>query len=322
MLGWLAKLGLRRDVDQDEPRLLEAIKRAIDLVEPRLEHVSGYPNRYRDMAKRMLRHAEALAAGLPGPVELNRERFVLDPFVRALFASPDDIPRTLSLSRAMREYRQCAGVPEGELYALMGMRYRQKHVFGMEARGEVIRRDVEQEALSFEDHTLSCISVSEAETRALLIWDVFDHLMRQVARRLELLRQERQSLAQAKDRIMAQLRGASADRRAGMQLELDALLSQQRELLARLDLHHVASLFDDELRTPEAHVRLEQRKIQLDGMGVLRRPEESVLSHAIDFTDLVGMDRRRWTVVLVRYRHQELSSMSDRMENARRWLYA
>jgi hypothetical protein len=320
--GWLTHFGLWRAVEPEDPQLLEAIKRAIDLVEPRLEHVSGYPNRYREMALRALLHAKNLAEHLPGPIELNSERYVRDPFIRALFAAPNEIENIISLSKAMREYQRRNPVVEGDLFALMGMRYRQKRVFGMESQGEMIRRDVEQEVLSFEDHTLCCVGVTEAESRALLVWDVFDSLMRRVAQRLAALRQEKLTLDQKKDQLMARLRSASDDQRVGVQAELENLLVQQRELAALLDLQQVAKLFDEELQIPEDYVHLEQRQIQLDGMGVVRQSDEAVCSHPVDFTDLVGMDRRRWTVVLVRYRYQDSPSMAERMENASRWLYA
>ncbi len=48
-----------------------------------------------------------------------------------------------------------------------------------------------------------------------------------------------------------------------------------------------------------------------------RRP----VAHALDFTDLHGRDRRRWTVVLVRcHPRPELLSMAERLREASRWL--
>jgi vacuolar-type H+-ATPase subunit D/Vma8 len=146
--------------------------------------------------------------------------------------------------------------------------------------------------------------------------------MRRVAQRLAALRQEKLTLDRKKDQLMARLRSASDDERVGVQAELENLLVQQRELAALLDLQQVAKLFDEELQIPEDYVHLEQRQIQLDGMGVVRQSDEAVCSHPVDFTDLVGMDRRHWTVVLVRYRYQDSPSMAERMENASRWLYA
>jgi len=159
--------------------------------------------RFSEAEKWALRYADQLAAAMPGPVEMDRTHFMLDPFVHTLFGSPQPIQGTLCLSRAMQEYMRRPDAGMGDIYALMGMRRNEKRTFGMESEGDVLRRDVAQQTISFSDHTLSCITHSEAETRAEVAWSIFDSLIGRVARHVEDMRQEKSALDKHRDDLMA-----------------------------------------------------------------------------------------------------------------------
>jgi len=319
-MSWLDWLGLGKRKSSNDPRFQEAIERAVYLVEPLLKQSSGYPGRYRAVLGRTLRYADQLAAAFPGPVELDHEHFARDPFVHALFGSQDILQHSLSLSRAMQEYRRRPDAGSGDIYALMGMRRNEKHTFGMEAEGEILRRDVAQQTVSFSDHTLSCISASEAETRALVAWSIFDSLVARVASHLEGLRQEKSTLDKQRDDHMARLRGSTGERRAALELELGMLLRGLSDATQRLNLDRIPGYFEERLQSPETLVRLERQARRLDGMGILRARDDPSTSHLLDFTDLLGQDRRRWTVTLVHCQQQELPPLSERLEDANRWL--
>lgn len=319
-MSWLDWLGLGKRKSSNDPRLQEAIERAVYLVEPRLKQSGGYPGRYRAVLGRALRYADQLAAAFPGPVELDREHFVRDPFVHAVFGSQDAIQHTLCLSRAMREYQLRPDAGTGDIYALMGMRRNEKRVFGLETEGEMLRRDVAQQTVSFSDHTLSCISASEAETRALVAWSIFDSLAARVASHMEGLRQEKFTLDKQRDDHMARLRGSTGERRAALEQELGILLRGLSDATRRLNLDRMPAYFEELLKSPETLVRLERQPRRLDGMGILRAQEDASISNLLDFTDLLGQDRRRWTVTLLHCRHQELPPLSERLEDANRWL--
>lgn len=54
---------------------------------------------------------------------------------------------------------------------------------------------------------------------------------------------------------------------------------------------------------------------------MLRADDAGANTHALGFTDLIGRDRRRWTVVMVRcHPRPELLAMADRPREAGRWL--
>ncbi len=299
----------------------EAMARAVQRVEPRLRQAGDYPRRYRKAIARALEYAQDLARAIPGPVEMRPELFGRDPFIHALFGSAEQMQRALCMSHAMHEYARRPGGPGTDAYALMGMRRREKTAFGMETAGEVIRREVAQRVVCFTDHTLSGPAPTEAEARQLLAWNLFDSLIERVAERVAERQRTRLELQKEKDYLMAQLRSAGPERRAALQQRLDALLADLAQAHTALELRHLATDFDAVLLAPERHLSLEHVTLRLDGMGVLRADTGDANTHTLDFTDLHGRDRRRWTVVMVHcHPRPELLDMADRLHQAGCWL--
>jgi hypothetical protein len=311
----------RRPATPDSGLVQEAVERAVQRVEPRLRQVGDYPRRYLRPVARALEYVQDLAQAIPGPVEMSPELYGRDPFIHALFGSPEEMQHALCMSHAMHEYARRPGGPGTDAYALMGMRRREKTAFGMEASGEVIRREVAQRVVCFTDHTLSGPAPTEAEARRLLMWNLFDGLVERLAERLAARQQARQALQKEKDYLSAQLRSADADHRPALQQRLDALLADLAKAQAALDLRHLAADFDDIFLDPERHLRLERVTLRLDAMGVLHAGDGDANTHALDFTDLIGRDRRRWTVVMAHcHPRPELLAMADRLREAGRWL--
>ena len=314
---WLNLLGL--GPPPDDPRLLEAIERAVDRVEPRLKQAGGYPGRYRGAIALALHYSDQLAGAIPGPLELDPEHFNRNPMVRAVFPMQEDIQRMLLRSKTMREFQR--GPDDGpDIHALMGMRRYEKNIFGMEIEGEVLRRDVAQQSITFSDHNLSCITSEETGARALVAWRIFDSLIAQVANHIESLLQEKIQVGQRRDEVLARLHGANAEDRAALLQEASQLLTLLTVATQRLNLDHLPALFDTLLHTPETLVRLEQQQFRLDAMGIQRNQADTGISHALTFTDLLGQDRRRWCVALVRIPYQELPPLAERLQDANRWL--
>jgi len=301
------------------PDLAQAIERAVDLVEPRLKQAGGYPERYAGPVAHALAYARQLAAAVPGPVPISREAYASDPLVHALFASAEDVRTALCASQAMHEFRR--DHPEaGEVYALICMRRRAKALLGIEMDGEVLRRDVPQEAVFFTDHTLADPGRTEAEARERMALGMLDSLVVHVAWRVESRQREKAELEQARDELLARLRGAEPDRRREWEEKLSENLAQLGVVAASLDLRRYADDFDAVLLEPERHVYLDRASMVLDGMGVLREPDAAG-SREIIFCDLIGRDRRRWTVAMMHCdRLMDEATMGDRLASAQRWL--
>lgn len=320
MAGLIARLFGNPKPQGTDAELEAALARAVEQVEPRLKQAGDFPQRYRRCVAHSLEYVRQLAQAVPGPVEIAPELYAQDPFVHVLFSGPEQIQQALCMSHAMHEYARRPGGPGAEVYALMGIRRREKTAFGMELQGELLRRDVAQRVVIFTDHTLSDPAPTEAEARRLLIWNLFDSLLMRVSERIKARRQDRQALEQERDYLCAELRLAPPDRRSALQERLQKVLAELAVASATLDLRRLAQDFDEVLLNPEQHLRLERVTLNVDGMGVLR-PNGAPAAHTLEFTDLYGRDRRRWTVVMVHcHPRPELLAMDERLNQASRWL--
>jgi hypothetical protein len=301
------------------PELAQAIERAVDRVEPRLKQAGGYPERYAGPVAHALAYARQLAEAIPGPVPINRQAYASDPLVHAMFASAEEVRSAICASQAMHEFRR--DHPDaGEVYALICMRRRAKAMLGIEMDGEVLRRDVPQEAVFFTDHTLADPGRTETEARERMAQGMFDSLLVHVAWRVQARQREKLELDRQRDELRARLRAAEPAQRREWEARLNENLARLGAVTAALDLRRYADDFDAVLLAPEKHVYLDRTAMVLDGMGVLREPEAAGSSQVV-FCDLVGRDRRRWTVAMMYcdQLHQE-ATMGDRMATAQRWL--
>jgi len=315
LLGRLIPLG-RQPLDAD---LELAVARAIDKVDPLLRQMGGYPERYAQGVANALDYARNLASDIPGPISIDREHFATDPTVHALFGSIDEVRAAMCASQAMRDYTQACPTAL-EVFALMGMRRRERHALGMDMEGEILRREVPQTLVYFSDHTIAEPAESEAESRERIAWSLFDSLVEHVRKRVESRKEEKLVLEREKDEIMARLRGGSSQPKEALQADLQTTLAKLTEVAASLDLRRYADDFDAVLLAPQAHVYLNEVAMVLDGMGVLRDEGEAVDGKEVHFADLIGRDRRRWTVTLVHCQGIGRPTMAEQLEKANRWL--
>jgi hypothetical protein len=315
LLGRLIPLG-RQSLDAD---LELAVARAVDKVDPLLRQMGGYPERYAKGVAHALDYARKLADQIPGPISIDREHFATDPTVHALFGSIDAVKAAMCASQAMREYTQACPAAQ-EVYALMGMRRRERGSLGMEMEGEILRRDVPQTLVYFSDHTIAEPAETETESRERIAWSLFDSLVEHVRKRVDARREEKLALEREKDETMARLHGGSAQPREALQAKLQATLARLTEVTASLDLRRYPDDFDAVFLVPQEHVYLNEIAMVLDGMGVLRAEGESVDGKEVHFADLVGRDRRRWSVTLVHCQGIGRPTMAEQLEKANRWL--
>lgn len=309
-------IGLDRE---DSPELQPAIERAVSGVEPLLRQAGGYPDAYRKPVITALKYAHNMALSVPGPVPVNLESYAKDAYVHAIFPSMDIVSDAFRASRAMQDYLR-EHPDTDEAYALMGMRRREKTLMGMELSGEVIQREVPQHVVYFTSHTIEDPAPSEEQARNQIAWSFFDSLVSKVAKRVALRKQEMNSQLQELDLLKARLHTADAEARPALEKELSRMLSDTQTTTRSLDLHHYLDDFKAVLLNPEQHLRLNQFAMTLDSMGIRRDNDETAQGEPIIFNDLIGFDRRDWTVTLVHCRNVQSETFAARLETAYRRL--
>jgi len=305
--------------DEDIPGLLPAIERAISAVEPLLKQTNGYPEIYRKPVTTALEYARNLAASVPGPVEINRESYASDPFIHSLFPSIDYIQDAFLASRALQDhYHEYS--PTDKLYALMGMRRFEKTVVGMELSGQTIQRDVVQKVVYFTSHTLEDLAPSENQSRDQAAWSFFDSLVGKVRKRVEARKQDKQSQLQQKDSLIARLRTADAQTRPALEEELSKTITGIQSITNLLELRNYIEDFEAVLLNPEKHLRLNRIPMVLDRMGIRQDSGDTSAEGAITFNELIGFDRRDWTVTMVYCSNIPIESFATRLDKACREL--
>lgn len=310
---------LGRDHAADQPGLNEAVERAVARVEPLLKQMGGYPDAYRAPVAAALAHARALAAALPAPVPIDCDTYAADPLVRSLFPSRDFIRDAFAASQAVRNYlREHPG--SDEAYALMGMRRCEKVMLGMELAGEMIRREVPQHVVFFTSHTIENLAPEEGQAREDIAWRFFDRLLDKVVERVEARRQRKQSQLLEKDMLMARLHAAAPADQPALEEQLGRLIQGLQATIDSLALDKYGADFAAVLLDPGQHLRLEQTTLILDSMGIRREHDEANPGRPVVFNDLVGLDRRVWTVALVHCRNLQGEAMTERLQYAARRL--
>jgi hypothetical protein len=305
--------------ENDMGELLPAIERAVSSVEPLLKQIGGYPESYRKPVAAALEYARSLAAGLPGPVMVNRESYVKDAFVHALFPSADSVREALCTSVALRDYQRDYPA-SNELYALMGMRRHEKSMVGMKLSGQTILRDVIQKVVYFSSHTIENPAPSEQQARDKVCWSFFESLVNKVKKRVELRKYAKQSQLLQKDMLMARLHAADPRIRPALEKELARMLNNMQSTISSLELSNYKEDFEAVLQSPELYLRFVQTPIILDSMGTMRDSGDTSSAETIIFNDLIGFDRRDWTVTLVHCNNLQSESFAERLEQAYRKL--
>jgi hypothetical protein len=305
--------------EHEDPALLPAIERAVTAVEPLLKQMSGYPGRYSKPVAATLDYAQHLAISVPGPVTIDRESYARDAFVHALFADVSAVSESICASMAVQDYQREFPASK-ELYALMGMRRIEKKVVGMELSGDVVQHDVAQKAVYFTGHTIDNPAPSEQQVREQVAMSFFDSLVGKVKQRVKQRKHDKESLMQEKDMLLSHLRNANAPDRPALESKLERVMDGLQTIVGMLELSSYAKDFEAVLLKPEEYLHMDQTAINLDSMGIRRAADDTGRAEGILFNDLIGYDRRDWTVTLVHCSNLQNESFAEKLDKAYRKL--
>ena len=241
-----------------------------------------------------------MAASLPAAVDVNAGAFVADPLIHAFFASNDDIESMLGRSEAVREFLDDgAHAFVTECYALLGMRPKTKTVLGMALHGEMLQADAPRQLLYFTDHTLRELSQSEAETRARLKLAGFHSLVLSFADQLKEKRGKRDELRVAME--MERGSGQGGLMPTEKDWRVATLMDSYQAAMAALAPEQVADDLARWLQSAATRLYLQDFSAAVDALGVVAPAGADAAGYSqINCPELIGRDRRRWVLALVR----------------------
>ncbi|HEX8961474.1 MAG TPA: hypothetical protein VF801_00615 [Rhodocyclaceae bacterium] len=302
-----------------------AIEKIVDRVDPKLRVVSGYQRKLAKAVREAMQYCDSLVAAIPGPIEVDVKAFGNDPLVHAVFAAPEDIPRMLGTSREMKKF---IAAPEtraaDEIYALIGMRRKEKTVLAPALQGDVVREGVPQRLLYFADHTLRELSLQADQTREGLRHSACDSLAASFAVHLDSLRREKVDVHTAWEQERAFARSVAAqaasegEAHEHRRLEIEEHL---REMASSLEPARVLDALAEWLANPEPRLRLVSTSVYVDRLGVLTQPVPGNPDvQMLSFPELVGRDRRHWLVLLARIPREDAERAQKEYGQADRYL--
>lgn len=183
-----------------EALITSAIERAVDGTDPWLRGLSGYRRKLRPAVVHAIDHVVALVDQHEEPLELSRERYAVDPFLRLAFLSAEQLEQLLHSDHSVSALRS-AGTQT--VWALLGMECEQRRGFGVDLQGDTLVRDVPQTTVGMANHHLLDPSHDQAETRRRLRRRAFDHLLSLALARIAAVEEVREDLLRRRTLLQA-----------------------------------------------------------------------------------------------------------------------
>lgn len=323
----------------DRAQLAETVRRIIALG-PHLRNARRCEARLEQAAAVALRYVSGIAVAIPPEHEASAAAWSLDPYIHAFFGAPDAIAPALSRSRDLRAFFDENPDLE-EAHAVLGMAMREKHMLGTALEGEMLRRDVVQETISFSDHQVRICGRSEPDLREEIVRRMVVQLgLQGMARYAEqqsrrgLLERER-ALLNTRLRLLARKgvgmhalvggdrQAADAGELARLQDEIAENESALQQLGLRSDaLDHELAQVCAVMQDPSAHLSVQTRRCVLNKMNVVlppgRRDEGEEVAFQVAQVPAVPPQARAFT--LVRFARADLLPPGGMLDEAVRLL--
>ncbi len=284
-----------RPLDQKrETAVLNEIERIVLETDSRILPV----HRFRKKILPSVRHAMGYISGLvpqvPGPVDLDPGSWDEDPLVRAMFISREELIGVLQSSKALKKFFQ--GTNASQAFGILVADRREKIFFGTEKNGEIVRRDVPQKAVFFENFEVIDPAADWAETRLQVQHRALVNLFAQAFEKITDLQLWQEELEKQRELLEFKVQQPETDLETDLnpseaddnqtQESLEVLRDINRkleEIKADLDtpedrLEHLNAV----LLNPEQNLRLETVSLKLSWLGI--RLDPSSTEPANEFT--------------------------------------
>ncbi|MGO4280439.1 hypothetical protein SAMN05216321_105143 [Cupriavidus sp. OV038] len=340
ILNWRRRRG--PDGQADNRREVAELAERITRLSPRLRLLPRYARRLAPSIRIALDHVRAVVAGIPAPREASPETWGTDPYIHACFGTGQDVALAFSRAADLRDYFD-ASPGTDEAFAVLGMEMVERRTLGVALEGDVMRSDVLQTTVSFNDHQIRICGDSHAGLYREIEARMLDQLALQglasaaaggigrderlqemalLSERLRLL--ERQGVGmrsmlggdvspdpEERERLraqIAQIDAANGDTAlpAG---QVDALERQMEGLQAALT-------------NAGAYLLIERRRMRLSRMNVLQPDDSTAPGDDLEFltASIPGDPRLVRTFLLVRFARATMLSRMTLLEEAERLL--
>jgi hypothetical protein len=328
--------GRRDEGDERIPEELieRATEHAVDGTDSRLRLLSGYKRHLREPVIHAIDHVMKLVDAIPAPLAVGRNQFTDEPAIAALYASAAAMLDHFGRDRSLANYLDGAeGRWAEQVTALLLAERSERTVYGIELKGELLRREVPQTAISFSQHNVVEPAVSEEAARHQLKRRAFEHLLYLALTRIGEVSLERTNLTRQRDLLRSKL---AALKRGGwcfnpadsdhpdpttLQAELDGIGEQLVALgtddtVLQSHLEIVAQLLGE----AEKQLWAENVILYIDRMNIQREPQDPA-ARQVALQELHNLRDHPLAMLLVSFAPAELPPREDLVTAAQRYLY-
>lgn len=302
-----------------EAVLKTAIERAVDKTDHRLRALGNYPKRLHGPVEHALNHVNQLVRQLPPPVEISPSRYGHDPLLRAVFASAEHMADIFRRFHNLRDYLdQHTGLPPDNLYGLLACAKKEKRMLGMELDGEMLRRDVLQTVISFEEHVFLAPNDDEASARSALSVAAFDFLLQSAVDKIAALRLRRGELSRKRQILKRKLLSPDPGTPDVAKLEEDiAHIDEELGHFGGIELSLTESLQQVEavLNEAEQWLQVAPFRVSLDYRNV-----KSTSSEALEMIEASSVNGNRRIVLFGYIPRSQLPEPKDMLKLGRAYL--
>ena len=177
--------------------LQQTTDQVVQIADPVIRQAKGYRKALHAPLAGAMEYCASLIDAIPGPVFLDKNRYYDDPLVKALFASPDELEEVLRFSPEVNALRKQGRT--GDVVALLTMMQQEKTIFGHKQEGEMLVRDVRQQAVSFFDHKIVAPAADLVETKTGIVNRGLEVLATVAMEQITTLRSRKAELQQQKE---------------------------------------------------------------------------------------------------------------------------
>jgi hypothetical protein len=295
-----------------ETNAMLAIDHLIDGYGEKIPYIRNSRRQLVLPVRRSQRYIAHLTSLIPGPVELDPAKWSKDPFINAIYTNKKEIEHLLIANKRLKEFFSAPDAPEAVV--LLTAKKKVRIVTGIEKDGEIIRRDVLQKAVYFEDHQLIAPSATISACRRAVQRHLLTDLVDQVADQVSELKSRKTELQEQKLRIKikygdtleslpvtGQTAAATPDdlvTAARLYTDTTSKLAETTSLLTsqKANLSRLTRI----LTHPKSYLSARTKSLKLSRLSIKLKPSSTEEGNAFSIAEFRAGKQKEWVAAWVR----------------------
>jgi len=164
--GLSSRIHDERQQAEEDKQIVETF---IEASNTKMRAVDDYAHKLRQHVRTLYNHVLHIANEIPPPIDLNQDVFGTDTLVNALFANSKDIDKLFKTDPAVNAFLQAHSKDQAPfVYAVLTADKSEKSTLGISMQGDMLMREVPQQAVNFSSHKIHAPCTSSAELNAVL----------------------------------------------------------------------------------------------------------------------------------------------------------